>query len=96
MLIMVIGNQMSRCYDDRRHRRAFPPDEQQSPRPRVTDQEVQKWILREHGFVPENAWIANCKELFGIAISGISNAENPCPPEKVAAIKQAFWHFGLI
>jgi len=25
-----------------------------------------------------------------------SHDENPCPPEKVAAIKQAFRHFGLL
>jgi hypothetical protein len=96
MLIIVIGNQMKRRYDDRRHGRPFPPDEQQSPRPRVTDQEIQKWLSRQHGFVPESAWIAHCKELFGIALSGTSNADNPCPPEKVAAIKQALRHFGLL
>jgi hypothetical protein len=96
MLIIVIGNQMKRRYDDRPHGRPFPPDEQQTPRPRVTDQEIQKWILRQHGFVPESAWIAHCKELFGIAISGTSNADNPCPAEKVAAIKQALRYFGLL
>jgi hypothetical protein len=87
---------MNRRYDDRRPRRAFPPEEQLSLRPSVTDQEIQKWISRQHGFVPESAWIAHCKELFGIATSATSNEENPCPPEKVAAIKQAFRHFGLI
>ena len=87
---------MNLSYDDRRRRRALPPDEQQSTRPRATDQEVQKWISRQHGFVPESAWIAYCKELFGIAAPGTSSNENPCPPEKVAAIKQAFRHFGLI
>ena len=86
---------MNRRHDDRRHRRVFPPDEQQSPRPRVTDQEIQKWVSRQHGFVPESAWIAHCKELFGTA-TGASNVENPCPAEKVAAIQQAFRHFGLI
>ena len=87
---------MNRRYDDRRHRRPFQPDEQQSHRPHVTDQEIQKWISRQHGFVPESAWIAHCKELFGIATFGTSNAENPCPAEKVAAIKQAFRNFGLL
>ena len=96
MLIMVIGSQMKRRYDDRRHGRPFPPNEQQSPRPRVTDQEIQKWILRQHGFVAESAWIAHCKELCGIAASGTARIENPCPPEKVATIKQAFRHFGLL
>jgi len=65
-------------------------------RQRATDQEIQKWISRQHGFVPESAWIAHCKELFGLAASGTAPKENPCPPEKVPAIKQAFRRFGLL
>ena len=65
-------------------------------RQRATDQEIQKWISRQHGFVPESAWIAHCKELFGLAASGTAPNENLCPPEKVAAIKQAFRRFGLL
>ena len=65
-------------------------------RQRATDQEIQKWIARQHGFVPESAWIAHCKELFGLAASGSAPKENPCPPEKIAAIKQAFRRFGLL
>jgi len=95
MSVDRIEPEMNRRYDDRRHRRVFPGDEQQSCKPRVTDQEIQKWISRQHGFVPESAWIAHCKELFGLA-TGTSNTDNPCPPEKVAAIQQAFRHFGLI
>jgi hypothetical protein len=84
-------------YDDRRHGRpSRPPDDQNSTRQRATDQEIQKWISRQHGFVPESAWIAHCKELFGLAAPGSSHDENPCPPEKVSAIKQAFRHFGLL
>ena len=44
---------------------ARAPAEQQSPRQRATDQEIQKWNSRQHGFVPQTAWIAHCKELFG-------------------------------
>jgi hypothetical protein len=65
-------------------------------RQRATDQEIQKWISRQHGFVPETAWIAHCKELFGLAASGTALKENPCPPEKIATIKQAFRRFGLL
>jgi hypothetical protein len=92
------GNkQMNNRYNDRRHGRSSrPPDDQKSTRQRATDQEIQKWISRQHGFVPESAWIAHCKELFGLAAPGSSHSENPCPPEKVAAIKQAFRHFGLL
>jgi hypothetical protein len=61
----------------------------------ATDQEIQKWISRQHGFVPESAWIAHCKELFGLAAPGSSHDES-VPARKVAAIKQAFRHFGLL
>jgi hypothetical protein len=61
-------DKLSRRYDDRRHGRApRAPDEQRSTRPRATDQEIQKWISRQHGFVPQSAWIVHCKELFGLS-----------------------------
>jgi len=83
--------------EDRRHgRRQRAPAEQQPTRQRATDQEIKKWISRQHGFVPESAWIAHCKELFGLVAPADPPNENPCPPEKVAAIKQAFRHFGLL
>ena len=83
---------------DHRGRKHPPRDssEQQSTRQRATDQEIQKWIARQHGFVPESAWILHCKEQFGLAAPGTAPQENPCPPDKVAPIKQAFRHFGLL
>jgi hypothetical protein len=63
---------------------------------RASDQEIKKWVLRKHGFVPESAWIAHCKELFGLIAPVDGSHENPCPPEKQAAIKQAFREFGLL
>ena len=48
------------------------------------------------GFVPESAWLLHCKELFGLAAPGTAHKDNPCPPEKVAAIQQAFRRFGLL
>jgi hypothetical protein len=62
----------------------------------VSDQEIQKWILRQHGFFSESAWIADCKEQLGLAAPGTASQENPCPPERVAAIKQALRRFGLV
>jgi len=83
--------------DDRRYTRPprHQPGEQQPTRQHVTDQEIQKWISRQHGFVPESAWLLHCKEQFGLSAPGTAPKENPCPPEKVAAIKQAFRRFGL-
>jgi hypothetical protein len=49
--------------DDMRAGRAISPGEQQPTRERATDQEIQKWISRQHGFVPESAWMLHCKEL---------------------------------
>jgi hypothetical protein len=83
--------------DDRRFvRQPRNQPEQQPTRQRATDQEIQKWISRQHGFVPESAWLQHCKEQFGLVVPGTAPKENPCPPEKVAAIKQAFRRFGLL
>jgi hypothetical protein len=88
---MSIRNNDRRYGSPQRHTGA-----QQPIRQRATDQEIQKWISRQHGFVPESAWILHCKDLFGLTAPGTGANENPCPPEKVAAIKQAFRRFGLI
>src|SRR5579864_8180456 len=84
--------------DDRGYARQprHQPEEQQPTRQRATDQEIQKWISRQHGFVPESAWLLHCKEQFGLVAPCTSPNENPCPPEKVTAIKQAFRRFGLL
>jgi hypothetical protein len=88
---------MSTRHDDRgRDRPPRPASEHQPTRQRATDQEIQKWISRQHGFAPETAWLLHCKELFGLVAPGTAPKENPCPTEKVAAIKQAFRRFGLL
>ena len=70
--------------------------EAQPTRQRATDQEIQKWISRQHGFEPESAWILHCKEQFGLVPRGTAPEENPCPAEKIAAIQQALRRFGLL
>ena len=70
--------------------------EQQLTRQRVIDHEIQKWIARQHGFVPESAWLLHFKEQSGLVPPGTAPKENPCPTERVAAIKQAFRRFGLL
>ena len=88
---------MSTGNDDRRREHSPRHSRDQQPvQPRVTDQEIQKWISRQHGFAPESAWLLHCKEQFGLVAPGTAPKENPCPPEKVAAIKQAFRRFGLL
>lgn len=67
----------------------------------ATNLEIQKWVVRRHGFVPETDWIVHCKQLFGIPAiveppSPKPPPANPCPPERQIAIKQAFAHFGML
>ena len=87
---------MSTRNDDRRREHSPRNSGQQQPTQRATDQEIQKWLARQHGFVPESAWLLHRKEQFGLVAPGTAPEENPCPPEKVAAIKQAFRRFGLL
>jgi hypothetical protein len=81
---------MSTGNDDRR-REHSPRYSSDHPaiQPRVTDREIQKWISRQHGFVPESAWLLHCKEQFGLVAPGTAPKENPCPPESVPAIRGA-------
>src|SRR5438034_7565959 len=72
---------MSIRNDDQGHGHPHSGNERRT-RQRATDQEIQNWISRQHGFVPESAWIAHCKELFGLAAPGTSHNENPCPPQR--------------
>ena len=54
-----------------------------------------EYISWESERMPGSAWQLHCKELFGLAAPATAPSENPCPPEEVAAIKQAFRRFGL-
>ena len=72
---------MSTRNEDRRHQRTPRYSRDHEPiLPRVTDQEIQKWISRQHGFVPESAWILHCKEQFGLVAPGTATKENPSAP----------------
>ena len=63
----------------------------------ATDQEIQKWVVRKHGFLPHRDWIAHCKELCGLITATPEHGDSQqCPPNKQPAIKQAFRHFGLL
>jgi hypothetical protein len=74
------------------------PGKSTNKRSAATNQEIQKWVARRHGFIPETMWIEHCKHLFGIA--GTSNIDahlaTPCPPERQTAIKQAFQYFHML
>jgi hypothetical protein len=54
----------------------------------ATSAEIQKFVQRQHGFVPKMGWIAHVKEVHGIpTLRGANRARGdrdiePCPPEK--------------
>jgi len=68
----------------------------------ATYKQIQDCVKREYGYTVKTCWIAHVKELCGldprVAPNRGSNEHrsNPCPPEKVAAIKEGFRHFGMI
>ena len=68
------------------------------PAARATNLEIQKWVVRHHGFVPETGWIEHCKEAAGIIPAGtfVMESTNICPMERKPAIIQAFRHFGIL
>jgi hypothetical protein len=65
------------------------PEPRNPPRrARATNLEIQKWVARQHGFVPETAWIEHCRQLFGIIPAQSPEHANPCPPEYQTALRQ--------
>lgn len=67
----------------------------------LTYREIQEWVHDHHGFRPKTCWIAHCKELCGLPLRKAPNRKSltrrePCPPDKQAAIKAAFDHFGML
>ena len=65
-------------------------------RVRVTNLEVQKWVVRTHGFVPEGPWIEHCKKLAGLTADLDAATVNPCPPDKQAPVMQALRRLGAL
>jgi hypothetical protein len=65
------------------------------PRGLVTNLEIQKWILRRHGFVAETGWIESCKSEWGLN-RGEGPADQACPPDKKPILRQAFRAFGML
>jgi hypothetical protein len=63
---------------------------------RVTNLEIQKWVVRTHGFVPEGPWIEHCKDLAGLMSDAEAAALNPCPPDKQPIVMQALRRLGAI
>jgi hypothetical protein len=64
--------------------------------------EIQAYVKKKHGFAVETCWIAHVKEMSGLNPRIAPNRyllkerKRPCPPDKVAVIKEAFEHFKMI
>ena len=68
-----------------------------------TYKRIQEYVQEKYGFKVHTAYIAEVKRMVGLDMHKAPNAVeqkkheyHPCPPEKVEAIKDALWHFGLI
>jgi len=68
----------------------------------ATYTDIQLYVLKKHGFVPETCWIAHAKEICGMPMREAPNRIDPnkrvkpCPDDKLSAIKEAFKYFGMI
>jgi hypothetical protein len=62
---------------------------------RATNLELQKWIVRRHGFVVESAWIDAYRQQL-VSARTLEYESISCPPEQQVAIKQALRHFGML
>ena len=60
------------------------------------------YINDKYGYSVKTCWIAHMKEVCGLPVRMAPNRQDPgsrthpCPPEKQAAIRDAFAHFGMI
>ena len=67
----------------------------------ATYKQIQKYVKGKYGFIPKTCWIADVKGQCGLSVRRAWNRksderEEPCPPEKVKAIKAALRDFGMI
>lgn len=68
----------------------------------ATYREIQTFVKTKHGFVPKTCWIAHAKEVCGIPVKIAPNRSdsnervNPCPDDKLPALREVFKYFGII
>jgi hypothetical protein len=65
----------------------------------ASDLQIEEWVQRRYGFVPHPFWIDHCKELYiqgGRLSVECRPPRRECPPDKRAAIREAFLHFGML
>ena len=68
----------------------------------ATYKQIQDYVKKTHGYSVKSCWIANMKEIYGLAPRKAVNRKNeniricPCPVEKQQFIKEAFKYFEMI
>jgi len=68
----------------------------------ATYKQIQDYVKEKRGFTVKSCWIADVKEQCGlnpkVSPNRISSTcrQNPCPPEKVEAIKEALKNYNII
>jgi len=67
----------------------------------ATYKEIQSWVKQKYNFTVKPCWIAHVKEQCSLSMYHAWNRkgksrQNPCPKDKIPAIKKAFKHFGMI
>ena len=66
-----------------------------------TYKNIRSYVKDKYGFDPKSCWIADAKERFGLPVKRAWNRkgeerENPCPDEKLDAIRDAIEYFGML
>jgi len=66
-----------------------------------TYSKIQAYVARKYSFVPSTCWKAHAKELSGLPVKKAWNRageerKNPCPPDKLPAIRDAFEYFEML
>ena len=67
----------------------------------ATYKQIQAYVHKKYGYVPETCWIAHVKELSGLPVRRAPNRrsderEKPCPPGKQPDIREAFEYFEML
>jgi hypothetical protein len=68
----------------------------------VTYERIQQYVHAKSGHRVKKCWIAHVKEICGLPVKPSPNRlfagkrTNPCPPNRIEEIKQAFHDLGMI